>query len=150
MKNLPKALPTYDRRKDDLMVGEPFYKWNRQENRELIPVVDLKAIVSEVDRVLAPASKDDVLNAAQMLVGSFPGNQVKEPETYIKSLVFVISEYPVDILRIGVMELIKECEWIPAVAKVGKKMNTMVFKRAQVRNRAILQLEEHERRKEVD
>ncbi len=149
--NLP-ALFSHDKmpatasHKENLMQGEPFYKWNRQEQRSLIPVEILKAIISEANENLQPATKDEILNAAQTLVGSFPGNQLKDPETFIKSLVFVMSSYPVDILRIGIMGLIKEKKWVPAVGEVNERLEKLFLQRSGIKNRAQLQLEEHERR----
>lgn len=150
--NLPalfsqEKMPAITANKEKLLEGDPFYVWARQRDRELIPVSSLNAIIKESNAHLAPAGKDEVLSAAQTLVGSFPGNQIKEPETFIKSLVFVMSDYPVDILRIGVMGLIKEKKWIPAVGEVNEKLNKLLLQRSGIKNRAQLQLEEHERRK---
>lgn len=135
-------MPITAKLKSELMAGGFILEYDQR----LLPVISLNAIITEADQYLKPAEKDRVLNWAEMLVGSYKSNQVKEPKIYIRSLVFDMAEFPEDIIEIAVHKIRRECKWIPSCSEVYKTCNAMMCERSAVKSRALNQLKEHKRR----
>jgi len=147
MSNLPvlfsqEKMPVTAAFKSELMRGG----FQVEYDQKLIPVDSLNAIIAEADQYLKPAAKETVLNWAEMLVGSYPSNQVKEPKIYIRSLIFDMQDFPEDIIEIAVHKIRRECKWIPSCAEVYQKCNEMFVARSAVKSRALNQLKEWDRR----
>ncbi len=128
--------------KSELMAGEFIIS----PDRNLVPADVLELIVKEADENLKPAEESVVLKWAELLVGSYPSNQIKEPKIYIRSLLFDMKDFPEEIIEIAVHELRREKKWIPTCAEVYQKCNFMLCQMSAVKQRALNQLKEHERR----
>ena len=148
MSNLPALfsgdkMPYTSTFKRELMSGE----FTIAHDKKLLDVDILNAIITESEKFIQPAKEETVLKWAELLVGSYPSNQVKEPKIYIRSLVFDMKEFPEDILEIAVHKIRRDAKWIPSCAEVYQECNKMVIARSAVRYRALNQLREHDRRR---
>ena len=139
----PNAMPNTTAYKSELMAGE----FTLRPGQQLLPPSALNGIIQEQNAHLIPADKETKIDAAQFLVGSYPVSQLKEPEIFLRSLNMLLDGYPADILRIGMIELIKTNKWLPSIAEVTEKLDRLKFARSAVKSRAENQLKEHEKRR---
>ena len=138
----PATMPDTHAHEKELMVGE----FTIEPNKRLLPLPVLNSIVREQDLGLISADKQTCSDAAQFLVGSYPVANTKDPEIFLRSLNMMLDDYPADILRMGMMELIRKNKWLPSIAEVIQCLDRLKFARSAIRSRAQNQLKEHERR----
>ncbi len=89
-------------------------------------------VVYDVEKACMPLTAESSINWTQLLSGSFPVNNAVDPETYSVFLQKVICKYPEDIVEQTVYEIITEEEWLPAIAKVSKKLDKKLQERMEI------------------
>ncbi len=80
-------------------------------------------VISELNHACVPCQPLNATNFTQLLIGSFPSNYSKQPETYAKMMKAIISKYPEDIVEAAIFEIVGDEEWLPPIALVKKALD---------------------------
>ncbi len=99
---------------------ETLRKYNLVESpkENLLPLSVLDSISSEVANAKTPASREAVTKWAKFLVGAYPARQMQDPDVYIRSVVFDMSEYPEEAIGRAVHSVRRNSKFIPSCAEI--------------------------------
>lgn len=117
---------------------------------KLLPIDDLRRIVSEIEGGLRPAGGDAAAKWARFLVGAYPkkgkDGQVNDSKIFMHSLRYDLEGFPEDIIEQAVHEVRRTCIFFPTCAEVYQAADALRRERNALLRKAQAQIKEHERR----
>lgn len=113
----------------------------------LVPFAELQVIKSELEGRLDPAGDQEGLKMAKLLIGSYTGRKVLDPDTYVRAITSVFAGHPRDIGYRAIDELTLALRWLPERADVHMVLSRMFEQRKRMLRTAEAHLAEHERRR---
>lgn len=146
------GMPTVERHRHALMALIDTESSKLDEYARLLPVADLQAIIAELETKDVRPVKDEALEMAKRLTGSYTTKglkkQVNDPETYKAAIASVFGRFPRDIGWRAVDEITLSSRYLPERADVYAVLSRMASERYRLRRTAEAQIQEHERRRE--
>lgn len=89
-----------------------------------IPAATLEAAIREC-RPFPKADSRDAADAAATLIACYPNGKPADPKTYIAAIVAVLSQYPIEIVRVvtnPATGIQRKVSFLPSIAEITKAL----------------------------
>lgn len=116
-------------------------------NQPLIPALDCRDVIAEMDRALVGIDADTATDLAGKILGAYPNSRPDDPDAYLESIVVVLQDCPPDMQpALYKAVLRREKPFAPVANEISALISQMTRRRWNAKRVAEAHLREHDRR----